>query len=210
METNFFTQIAELGLTGNLQLTIAKGAEDKYVVSVLLLNKECKDKAKDQIVPCNLRETPEELDRQFFKSITAPMQTVSELMVNMDLFYKQAEQAKKNSAMSKPTSAKAKSTSQLSKYDMAMAKVDELDKAGKPRDAWMKLPDPSEFPDHAETIRKRRSELSAKFAPDLFGSSQAEPEQATINTEEDADGFEEDNDMEENEVFDDTENDTEY
>lgn len=185
METNFFRQIADLGLTGNLQLTIAKGAEDKYVVSVLLLNKECKDKAKNQIVPCNLRETPEELDRQFFKSIITPMQTVSELMVNMNLFHKQVEEAKKNSAMSKPTKpTKTKPTAQLSKYEIAMAKVDELDKAGKPRDAWMKLPDPSEFPDHAETIRKRRSELSAKFAPDLFATKVEEPEHSNTDLEE--------------------------
>lgn len=210
METNFFRQIAELGLTGNLQLTIAKGAEDKYVVSVLLLNKECKDKAKNQIVPCNLRETPEELDRQFFKSITTPMQTVSELMVNMDVFYKQAEQAKKSSAMSKPTPAKTKPTTQLSKYEIAMAKVDELDKAGKPRDAWMKLPDPSEFPDHAETIRKRRSELSAKFAPDLFATPKAEVEQATAIMKEVEDSFEEDEFTDEDAEFEDNEDNIEY
>lgn len=208
METNFFRQIADLGLTGNLQLTIAKGAEDKYVVSVLLLNKECKDKAKNQIVPCNLRETPEELDRQFFKSITTPMQTVSELMVNMDVFYKQAEQAKKSSAMSKPTPTKTKPTTQLSKYEIAMAKVDELDKAGKPRDAWMKLPDPSEFPDHAETIRKRRSELSAKFEPDLFATKVEEPEHSNTDLGgEESEGSEEEF---EEEDFGETEADNEY
>lgn len=209
METNFFTQIAELGLTGNLQLTIAKGAQDKYVVSVLLLNKECKDKAKNKIVPCNLRETPEELDRQFFKSIITPMQTVSELMVNMDLFHKQVEEAKKNSAMSKPTTpTKTKPTVQLSKYEIAMATVDELDKAGKPRDAWMKLPDPSEFPDHAETIRKRRSELSAKFAPDLFATKVEEPEHSKTDLgEEESEGSEEEF---EDEDFGETEADNEY
>lgn len=208
METNFFRQIAELGLTGNLQLTIAKGAEDKYVVSVLLLNKECKDKAKNQIVPCNLRGTIKELDEQFFKHIATPMQTVSELMVNMDVFYKQAEQAKKNSAMSKPTATKTKPTAQLSKYEIAMAKVEELDKAGKPREAWMKLPDPSEFPDHAETIRKRRSELSAKFEPDLFSTKVEEPEHSNTDLgEEESEGSEEEF---EDEDFGETEADNEY
>ena len=41
MNTNFFNQIQQLDFTGNLQLTITKGAESNLIVSVLLHNEQC-------------------------------------------------------------------------------------------------------------------------------------------------------------------------
>ena len=52
-----------------------------------------------------------------------------------------------------------------------MAKADELEKEGKFREAWMKVPDMTEFPEKADEIRKRKTSLSDKFAtPSLFGT----------------------------------------
>ena len=183
--SNFFRKVAELDLTGNLQLTIAKGAENRYVVSVLLHNEACGDNAKKRIIPYNLRGTAEELDTLFFERVTKPMQTASGLMDNMETFLKQTEEAKKQSAMEKQKTDREKKEkdTKTSKYDTAMAKVNELDKAGKPREAWMKLPDPADFPEHTDDIRKRRSELSAQFAPDLFADPQPEPAQPTSTVE---------------------------
>ena len=36
----------------------------------------------------------------------------------------------------------------------------------------MRVSDHLQFPEQAEVIRKRKASLSAKFAPDLFGTSQ--------------------------------------
>lgn len=58
------------------------------------------------------------------------------------------------------------------KYGGIMAKVDALEKEGKFRDAWLKVPQASEFPDKSEETQKRRASLSAKFSPDLFGAGQ--------------------------------------
>lgn len=66
MNTNFFNQIAQLNFTGNLQLTIAKGTENKIIVSIMLQNDGCADTAKNIIPPLNLRGTAEELDNGFF------------------------------------------------------------------------------------------------------------------------------------------------
>jgi hypothetical protein len=67
------------------------------------------------------------------------------------------------------------------KFKDAMAKADELEKEGKFREAWMKVPDVTEFPEKAEEIRKRKTSLSDKFAtPSLFGAreeQQPEPSQ---------------------------------
>lgn len=66
-----------------------------------------------------------------------------------------------------------------------MAKVDELEKEGNYRDAWIKVPDPAQFPEQAEVLRKRKTALSAKFAPDLFGAPETVVE-ATEPQEENA------------------------
>jgi len=174
MNANFFNQIQQLEFTGNLQLTIAKGAENNLIVSVLLNNEQCGDQAKELIPPLNLRGTAEDLDNGFFGQITAPIQAVSGLMVDMEKFQKQLDEAKKQSAMEKAKTEKAKKEqdTKTKKYKDAMAKADTLEKESKFREAWMKVPDITEYPEKADEIRKRKSELSAKFAPDLFGTEE--------------------------------------
>jgi len=203
--TNFFKQVAELDLSGNLQMTIAKGMENGYIVSVFLQNDGCGDEAKKLIPPFNLKGTAEELDSGFFDRITIPMQTVSGLMSDMERYLKQVEEARKKSAMEKSKADKEKSTKDAKdkKYNEAMQKVDELDKEGKPRDAWMKVPSPADFPEHAESIKKRKSELSAKFAPDLFGTPADSMKQSQEEISEDLPEEPEDEDFDENEEMED-------
>ena len=179
MNANFFNQITQLNFTGNLQLTIAKGVENNLIVSLMIQNEQCGDNAKQLIPPLNLRGTAEELDEGFFQQITVPIQTVSGLMVNMEAFMKQLEQAKKQSAMEKEKADKQKKEQEAKdkKFKDAMAKADELEKEGKFREAWMKVPDITEFPEKADEIRKRKISLSDKFAtPSLFGAEEEKTE----------------------------------
>lgn len=174
MHTNFFNQIQQLDFTGVLQLNIAKGAENKLIVTVLLNNDQCGDNAKNFIPPLTLNATPQELDQGFFEQITTPVEKVSGLMVDMEKFLKQVEAAKKQSAMEKDKAQKAQREKQAhdKKYKDTMAKVDKLEVAGKFREAWIKVPDAKEFPEKADEIHQRRKALSDKFAtPSLFGSS---------------------------------------
>ena len=177
METIFFRQIAQMDIQGDLHLTISKGAENRLIVSVMLQNEKCADNAKNIIPPLTLRGTAEELDGGFFKNITPPLETVSGLLVDMDSFMKQVGEAKKKSEMSKGKEQKEMSEADKreKKYRDAMAKADELEKEGKPRDAWMKVPNPSEYPEHVDELRSRREEISAQFAPpSLFGSQETD------------------------------------
>ena len=172
MNANFFNQITQLNFTGNLQLTIAKGAENNLVVSLMVQNEQCGDNAKQLIPPLNLRGTAEELDNGFFDKITAPIQTASGLMVDMEAFMKQLEEAKKQSAIEKENADKQKKEQEAKdkKFKDGMTKADELEKEGKFREAWMKVPDVTEFPEKADEIRKRKRSLSDKFeTPSLFG-----------------------------------------
>ena len=191
--TNFFSSIAALNITGDLQVTIRKGAESNWIVSVMLNNEQCGDDARKLIPPLNLRGSAEELDNGFFERITTPIQTASGLMVDMEGFMKQLEEVKKQSAMEKEKADRERKEKEAKekKYREAMQKVDELEKEGKHRDAWMKVPDPSEYPEQAEAIRKRKSSLSSKFAPDLFGATatpltveQPQSDEANVEEEE--------------------------
>ena len=166
MNTNFFNQIAQMGITGDLQLTISKGIENNLIVSIILQNEQCGDNAKQLIPPLNLRGTAEELDEGFFQQITTPLQTASGLMVNMEAFMKQLEEVKKQSAMEKEKGEKEKKEQEAKdkKFKEGMAKANELEKEGKFRDAWMKVPEMTEFPEKADEIRKRKSELSDQFS----------------------------------------------
>ena len=173
MNTNFFNQIAQLDFTGVLQLNISKGAENNLVVSIILNNEQCGDNAKNLIPPLTFNATPQEFDDGFFEQITAPIQTVSGLMVDMEKFLKQMEVVKKQSAMEKEKADKQKKEQEAKdkKFKDGMAKAEELEKEGKFREAWMKVPEITEFPEKADEIRKRKNALSDKFAtPSLFGA----------------------------------------
>ncbi|WP_172915100.1 PRTRC system protein E [Capnocytophaga canis] len=167
METNFFNQIAMMNVVGTLQMTLQQGQNGQYIVSVLLQNDQCSDPAKNGIPPLVLKGTAEELDGGFFQSIVRPLEETSSLLVNMENYIQAQEHAKRQSAMEKEKTEKAQK-----KYDEAMKKVSELEAQGKYREAWTKLPPPNEFPDQAEKIRKKRSELSAHFTPTLFENAE--------------------------------------
>jgi len=180
MNTNFFNQIQQLDFTGVLQLNISKGIESNLIVTVLLNNEACGDSAKNLIPPLTFNATPQEFDEGFFEQITTPIQKVSGLMVDMEKFQKQLDEAKAQSAIEKEKAEKEKKEKEAKdkKFKDALAKADELEKEGKFREAWMKVPDITEFPEKADEIRKRKTSLSDKFAtPSLFGATEeATPE----------------------------------
>lgn len=170
MQTNFFRQIAKMNLKGDLQFTLRPSVENSFVLSILLNNEQCGDEARKLIPPLNLRGTAEELDNGFFESVSAPLQTASGLMVDMESFMKQLEEAKKKSAMEKEKSDKEKKETETKqkKYKEAFEKAESLEREGKYKDAWSALPKISEYPDFAEAIRKKQDEYERHFAPSLF------------------------------------------
>lgn len=170
MATNFFQSILALQVAGDWTINIARETGDRLVVSVLFYNNNVGDDARKKVPPIILRGTAQELDEGFFLTITQPVQDTATLFVNMEQYLKEKEQAKLNaqSEKDKATQAEKQKTDRQKKYDEAMKKVDELEAAGKHREAWVKVPDPALYPEHADTIRERKTSLSKQFAPDLF------------------------------------------
>jgi PRTRC genetic system protein E len=141
----------------------------------LLTNEQCGDDARKLIPPLNLRGSAEDLDNGFFECISTPLQTASGIMVDMENFMKQLEEAKKKSAMEKEKQDKEKKEKETKekKYKDALQKAEEFEKEGKHKEAWSALPKVSEFPDYAETIRKKQDEYERHFAPSLFNENQS-------------------------------------
>jgi PRTRC genetic system protein E len=174
--TNFFSQVAALDFTGCLNLTLRRDGES-LTVSLLVQDDTCGDTAKSHIPPLLLKGTPAELGEGFFPAIDTPVQQTTQLLTNMAQFLKGQEQAKKHSAMEKKKTEKPEKPAQAAdpkekKFLEAMAQVDALEAAGKAKEAWCKVPQPSEYPDKAQLLRERRESLSKQFAPDLFGTAQ--------------------------------------
>ncbi|MGE6397359.1 PRTRC system protein E [Chryseobacterium scophthalmum] len=180
METaNFFRQIAQMDINSKLTLSITKATENKILVSILIENDRCGDKAKNIIPPFNLKGSPEELDNGFFEHIKKPVQTADGLISNMQNFLKGLETAQANSAMEKQKSDKEKAKDK--KYCEAMLKADTLAKEGKYKEAWTALPKVGDYPLHSEDIRKKQDIYEKQFAPDLWSASEQKSEQSDQN-----------------------------
>lgn len=178
--TNFFSQVAALEFEGCLNLTLKKEGT-QLTVSVLLQNDGCGDAAKKHIPPLILKGDAKELGEGFFPAIAEPVQQTSQLLLNMEQFLKGQEEAKKQSAMEKKKAEKTEKADKAApqdpkekKYLEAMAQADALEAEGKFREAWSKVPQPSDYPDRADALRARRASLSKQFAPDLFVASAAQ------------------------------------
>jgi len=167
---NFFQSIIALQVAGDWKINIAKETADKLVVSVLFFNDTIGDDARKKVPPILLNGTAQELDEGFFAAIEQPVKNTAQLFINMEQYLKEQGQAKLQSQMEKDKAVKTEKdkTDRQKKYEEAIKKADELETEGKHRDAWMKMPDPALYPEHAETIRSRKTELAKKFAPDLF------------------------------------------
>lgn len=174
MNTNFFNQIAQLNITGDLQITIKKATENNWVVLAWLENEQCTDSAKNHIPPMVLRGSAENLDAEFFEKITTPLETASGLMVNMEGFMAQLEEARKKSAMEKEKAEREKKEKEArdKKYKDGISKAEQLEKEGRFKEAWSAMPKASEFPEYTEQIRKKTEVYEGFFAPSLFSDTE--------------------------------------
>lgn len=176
METNFFKSILALQVAGDWKINIAKEDMDRLIVSVLFFNDTIGDDARKKVPPILLKGTAEELDNGFFEAIEQPVKDTAQLFANMEQFLKEKEQAKVSSQMEKDNAFKMgkEKTEMQKQYELAMKKADELETAGKFKEAWMKVPQANLYPEYKDIIHARKAQLSDKFPIDLFNDPNAE------------------------------------
>ncbi len=171
---NFFQQLEALNVEGDWQINIKSSAKGTVLVSVLFINDKIGDAARKLIPPMILKGTVQELDAGFFNAIENPVKKTAALFVNMEEYVKAQETAKAESKMEQDKKQQGdKNKSALDKkYETQMKKVDELEEAGKFREAYGQLPKVADFPDHEEEINERKEELAEKFDQSgLFANS---------------------------------------
>lgn len=163
MEKHFFKTLADLGLKGEIITRMMFLSDGRVVVTCMVDTGSCGDPAAKHILPIRLTGTPEEIDEVFFDRLSQPIAEADKVVDNMSAFSKSLKTAKANALMQQE---KEKA------YKEAMKKVDDLCKEGKHKEAYMKIPETKLFPDKAQELSRRRSEISDHFSqPDLFQSS---------------------------------------
>jgi PRTRC genetic system protein E len=172
MQTNFFSQVKQLGITSNLRLTIQPQESGELIVSLLLDTSFVKDKAAKMIPPLVLKGSDGDLDNGFFEAIVKPVQQTQTLLLNMQEHIAATDKAQKESRMvkDKQDNDKKEKDSKRKRFDEQMKKVDELAKQKKIGEAIGQLPDLKSFPDFESEIKKRSQELRSQHGTlSLFG-----------------------------------------
>ncbi|MFN3664793.1 MAG: PRTRC system protein E [Sediminibacterium sp.] len=204
MQTNFFSQIKQLNVTGNLRLNIQPQENGELIVSLLLDTSHVKDKAAKLIPPLILKGSDSDLDNGFFESIAQPVMTTQSLLVNMQQHGEAVEKANKESRIvkDKQDAQKKDKDGKRKKFDEQMKKVDDLAKLKKIGEAIGQLPDVKHYPEFETEIKKKSQELRGQHSSlSLFD------DEPTATTTEENDTSEENDDNNEDDNDDDDDND---
>jgi PRTRC genetic system protein E len=92
-----FTEVSKLLHEGETLFINIRKTGDQLVVIVLPQSENVKDPAKDNLIPLNLKGSPEELDEKFIAVISEPVLKATTLMTNMGEYEKAAEKAAQES-----------------------------------------------------------------------------------------------------------------
>lgn len=168
METNFFNQLSQLNLRGNLVINIRVGDGDKMQVSVLLRNPAVKDKVTNTICPMVLEGTTTEMDHGFFAALGEPLVKTNTFFINALQHQQSLDEASKKSAQS---AGKTNTDSNKKKYEEKMKKIIELESKQKFGEAIAQMPTAKEFPEFEKQIISKLTELRSKHGSlSLFGN----------------------------------------
>ncbi|MCR8560320.1 PRTRC system protein E [Mucilaginibacter sp. BJC16-A38] len=182
MKTNFFENIAGLNAPGIWKIGIQNDENGRFVVSALYAPTENNDPALKTIAPLIFKGTATEMDEGFFEAIEKPVQETAGLYSNLDAYRKSLEGAKKKLAQNnKSQPAKVKSEGDEDNeddlevtepkvsaeekkriYTEAIRKVVLLNDACKYAEALEILPSVTDYPEKAEELNKRKTDLTRK------------------------------------------------
>ncbi|SEW16381.1 hypothetical protein [Chitinophaga arvensicola] len=201
MQTNFFTEIAKLMADDSrLIFTLERQQDGNFIVVVHydLINESKNNKLVIQ--PLVFRKTTtEELDAQFLLRITEPVSEIGDLLINnrqINATIKQnrAKLDKSAQTVTPTVSTNAESSTPAApavkrvppKYQVAMKKVDELEKKGLHRQAVGVLQSLKNFPLFKAEIEARIEQLKKAYdQPELFTGGQVQNNTITNKALED-------------------------
>lgn len=178
-----------LGDGDTLNITIKK-KEEKLIISIVPKVYKVKDDVHNKISPLVVSGTPEELEEGFIAAISSPIQKVTGLLANAKEFEKSAEKAATNGKTS-PDPKKKEEEERKAKYNKAIKQADDLEKAGKLREAVAALEDADKYASgNHSAVQGRIDKLNRILnKPSLFGEEEPLPTEEAVdysqNEEED-------------------------
>jgi PRTRC genetic system protein E len=164
-----FTEISNLLKGGEmLRINILKTGET-LVVTVLPQSGKVKDPAAEQLIPLNLKGSPEELDAGFIEAIQSPVQKSTGLMSNMAEYEKSVEKAAQESKVEKD---------RKEAIDKRVKEAETLEKAGKAKEALAAYTKALELDQKNIKIRLKVNALKMKTTgcPDMFSAPPVQEE----------------------------------
>lgn len=186
----FFQSIYQMLAAGtDLCINIRK-INGNLSVIVMPRRTNLKDEAGQFIVPLVLDGTPVELDEQFLQAVTTPLQKAQGILVNLESFEKQAQQATTQSKAVKTVNDKESKEirEKREKMEKLLKKSDEAVMVGKYSEAtmWLKQARALATPDKQKDIDVQMQEVQKKATEgSLFAEAvpqtQPVPQQPSIN-----------------------------
>lgn len=160
MEANFFQQAMAFSNQYGWRITMIPN-NGNLIISALLYDPAAEGKAMKVMQTMNLEGTPQELDEGFFRAISAPVQKTVSLLTNEREYEKSLEEAKKQSKQEQAKNNRQKQPEQPKPvtFETEMEKVEELETQEKYNEALMALPKADKYPDHADEIEQKRTDL---------------------------------------------------
>ena len=187
----FFQSIYQMLAAGtDLCINIRK-INGNLSVIVMPRRTNLKDEAGQLIVPLVLDGTPVELDEQFLQAVTTPLQKAQGILVNLESFEKQAQQATTQSKAAKTVNDKESKEirEKREKMEKLLKKSDEAVIVGKYSEAtmWLKQARALATPDKQKDIDVQMQEVQKKATEgSLFAEAapqtQPVPQQPSINS----------------------------
>ena len=188
-----FTEISNLLQSGEMLCINMMKTGETLVVTVLPKSGEVKDPAAEQLIPLNLKGSPEELDAGFIEAIRSPVMKSTGLMTNMAEYEKAAEKAEQESKAEKDR------TDKIFKY---IKEGEAAEKANKHKEALSAYSKALELDKKNVKIQLKINALKMKTAGsvDMFSAMIPKEEPPAENPEECLDS-DDANDMDEDELF---------
>jgi len=165
-----FTEISNLLKDGEiLRINIMKTGET-LVVTVLPKSGEVKDPAAEQLIPLNLKGSPDELDAGFIEAIRSPVIKSTGLMTNMAEYEKSTQKATQESKSEKD---------RKDKIDKYMKEAEAAEKAGKHKEALTAYSKALELDKENVKIKLKINALKLKTTGcgDIFSATTPQEEQ---------------------------------
>lgn len=163
METNFFSQWANLAVTGRIKMVLSIENSKLMTITLVYTPFKLNDDTIAKIKDLTFSGPPKDIDAVFFADITKVYPQVQQVYTNIHSYKQSIEKANQN--------VNAKSGKKDSAYDNALKEAAKLAVQGNYRRAYSTLPKVKDYPQHKTELETLAKQYAGQFGGLLFNDS---------------------------------------